>query len=217
MFPNTIHNITQLGDASIILSFFCIFILYAPKILESLVSSSLVSLIFSSVLKNIFLVPRPAMVFDNNSFIIVGKTAVGYASLPSGHAITVFATLTILMLALMPVKLHCKISWVLFIMSIGLCIVFTRVGVGAHYPLDVIVGSILGYIAALTGIIITKKWNPWTWITNKKYYHIVIVLLTILASTLLYKILTINLIIFYFSLVSLITILIIIIKIYVKK
>lgn len=216
-FPNAIYNITQLGDASIIFSFLGIFILYAPKIVETLLSTSLVSLIFSFVLKNIFLIPRPATVFDNNSFIIVGKTAVGCASLPSGHSITVFATLTILMFAIMPVKLHWKISWVLFIITIGLCIAFTRVGVGAHYPLDVIVGSILGYIAALIGIIITKKWNPWTWITNKEYYPIVIVLLTVLAITLLYKIVIINLMIFYVSLVSLIAILIIITYTYVKK
>src|ERR1700712_3611912 len=49
-FPNTIYNITQLGDASIILSFLSIFIVYAPKIWESLISASLVSLLFSSLL-----------------------------------------------------------------------------------------------------------------------------------------------------------------------
>src|SRR5258708_6083364 len=59
-FPNVIYNITQLGDASIFLSFLSIFIVYAPKIWESLISASLISLIFSGLLKNIFLVPRPA-------------------------------------------------------------------------------------------------------------------------------------------------------------
>ncbi|WP_130736085.1 phosphatase PAP2 family protein [Flavobacterium sp. J27] len=216
-FPNTIYNITQLGDASIILSFLGVFILYAPKIVESLLSASLVSLIFSCILKNIFLVPRPAMMFDNNSFVIIGKTAVGCASLPSGHSITVFATLTILLFAFMPIKLLSKIIWFFFIILIGLSIVFTRVGVGAHYPLDVVVGGILGYLAALIGIFFTKNFSPWTWITHKKYYPIIIVLLSVLAITLIYKIVTKNLIIFYVSLISLVVTLIIITSIYVKK
>ena len=48
-YPTIEYNLTQLGDASILLSFLTIFILYAPKIWESLLSASLVSLVFSTV------------------------------------------------------------------------------------------------------------------------------------------------------------------------
>jgi len=202
-FPNIIYNITQLGDASIFLSFLSIFIVYAPKIWESLISASLVSLIFSSLLKNIFLVPRPAVVFDNNSFVIIGKTAVGHASLPSGHSITVFTTLTVLLFAFMPEKLKYKILWVFFTIIAGLIIVFTRVGVGAHYPLDVITGSIIGYISGLIGIFINQKFKIWTWISNKKYYPIFILLMLICCVSLIIKIIDENLIIYYLALISL--------------
>jgi membrane-associated phospholipid phosphatase len=202
-FPNIIYNITQIGDASIFLSFLSIFILYAPKIWESLISASLVSLIFSRVLKYIFLVPRPAVVFDNNSFVIIGKTAVGHASLPSGHSITVFTTLTILLFAFMPEKLPYKILWVLFTIITGLIIAFTRVGVGAHYPLDVIIGSIIGYISGLTGIFISRKYKIWAWINNKKYYPIFILLMLICGISLISQIINENLIIFYLALISL--------------
>ena len=202
-FPNIIYNITQLGDASIFLSFLSIFIVYAPKIWESLISASLVSLIFSSSLKNIFLVPRPAVVFDNNSFVIIGKTAVGHASLPSGHSITVFTTLTVLLFAFMPEKLKFKILWVFFTIIAGLIIVFTRVGVGAHYPLDVITGSIIGYISGLIGIFINQKFKIWTWISNKKYYPIFILLMLICCVSLIIKIIDENLIIYYLALISL--------------
>jgi membrane-associated phospholipid phosphatase len=203
-FPNIIYNITQLGDASIFLSFLSIFIVYAPKIWESLISASLVSIIFSSVLKNIFLVPRPAVVFDNNSFIIIGKTAVGHASLPSGHSITVFTTLTILLFAFMPEKLTHKILWILFTIITGLIIAFTRVGVGAHYPLDVIIGSIIGYISGLTGIFISRKYKIWAWVNNKKYYPIFILLMLICCISLISQIINENLIIFYLALISLV-------------
>jgi membrane-associated phospholipid phosphatase len=203
-FPDVIYNITQLGDASIILSVLSIFILYAPKIWESLISASLASLIFSVGLKNIFRVPRPAVVFDNNCFVIIGKTAVGHASLPSGHSITVFTTFTVLLFAFMPEKLPCKILWVLFTIITGLMIAFTRVGVGAHYPLDVIIGSIIGYISGLAGIFISREYKIWAWVNNKKYYPVFILLILACCVSLICQIIDKNLAIFYLVLIGLI-------------
>lgn len=216
-FPNTLHNLTQFGDALIFLSCLSIFIVYAPKIWESLLSASLVSAIFSYLLKRMFLVPRPPAVFDENSFFIIGKKLSGSFSLPSGHSITVFTTLTVLLFAFMPKKLNYKILWISFILIIGLILVFTRVGVGAHYPLDVIVGSIIGYISGLTGIFISQKYKIWAWINNKKYYPIFIVLFLFCCVIMVIKIIDENLIVFYFSLISLIITLYKFIKIYVSQ
>lgn len=216
-YPNIEYNLTQLGDASILLSFLTIFILYAPKIWESLLSASLVSLIFSTVLKNLFLVPRPSEVFDNTSFVIIGKKAVGFASLPSGHSITVFTTLTVLLFAFMPEKLKYKILWVFSIIIIGLIIVFSRVAVGAHHPLDVIIGSIIGYVSGLTGIFISQKYKIWEWINNKKYYPIFILLILICGASLITKIINENLILFYLALISLFISFYKITYVYVKK
>jgi membrane-associated phospholipid phosphatase len=203
-FPNIIYNITQLGDASIILSFLSIFILYAPKIWESLISASLASLIFSVGLKSIFCVPRPAAVFDNNCFVIIGNTAVGHASLPSGHSITVFTTFTVLLFAFMPKQLSYKVLWVIFTIITGLIIAFTRVGVGAHYPLDVIIGSIFGYISGLAGVFIGRKYKIWAWVNNTKYYPIFILLILACCVSLIDRIIGKDLIIFYLALIGLI-------------
>jgi membrane-associated phospholipid phosphatase len=202
-FPAILYNVTQIGDATIFLSFLSIFIVYAPKIWEALLSASVVSLILSSILKNIFSVPRPAVVFDNSSFVIIGQTAVGHASLPSGHSITVFTTLTVLLFALMPEKLKYKILWFFFIICAGLIIAFTRVGVGAHFPLDVIIGSIVGYISGLIGIFISQKFKIWSWVGIKKYYPIFFVLMLVCAVSLVYGIINENLLIFYLALISL--------------
>jgi len=216
-FPNTIYNLTQFGDALIFLSFLSIFIVYVPKIWEALLSASLVSALFSNLLKNLFSVPRPAASFDNNSFVIIGKTLSGHNSLPSGHAITIFTILSVLLLGFMPKKLNFKILWCLFISILGLLVAFTRVGVGAHFPLDVIIGSIVGYLSGVLGILISQKYTIWTWINNKKYYPIFIVLLLICAVTLISKIGSENLIIFYLSFLSLVVSLYKIIAVYVKK
>ncbi len=216
-FPTIEYNLTQLGDASILLSFLTIFILYAPKIWESLLSASLFSLLFSTVLKNLFLVPRPSEVYDNSSFFIVGKTAVGFASLPSGHSITVFTTLTVLLFGFMPKNLNSKLLWIVSLLCVGLLIVVSRVGVGAHHPLDVITGSIIGYISGLLGIFTNQKYNIWKWVNDKRYYPIFILLMLVCGVSLLLKIGVENIIIYYLALISLVVSLYKISYAYIKK
>lgn len=215
--PNLQHNLTQLGDALIILSLMTIFIIYIPKIWEALLSASLLSLLFSRSLKEFFDIPRPATIYDNDTFSIIGKTAVGFSSFPSGHSITIFTTLTILLFAFMPKSLIKRILWIFFIIGLGLILAFTRVGVGAHHPLDVVMGSAIGYIAGVLGIIIAQKYTIWSWITNKKYYPFFILLFLICVIILIIKILNEPLIIYYISLSNLIISLYLITKIYVKE
>ncbi len=72
-YPSLMINLTQFGNALVFLSCLSIFIIYAPKLWEALISASLVSLLFSKGLKNLFSVPRPAAMFDVDTFIIVGE------------------------------------------------------------------------------------------------------------------------------------------------
>ena len=216
-FPNTIYNLTQIGDALIFLSLLSVLLLKAPKLWEALLSASIVSAIFSNVFKNLFAVPRPAAYFNTKSFTIIGQTLTGHNSLPSGHSITVFTILTVLLFSFMPKKILSKILWTIFIISVGLLIVFTRVGLGAHFPLDVITGSCLGGISGLAGIFITRNYKAWSWIGNKKFFPVFIILFLVCGIIIINKIRLENLIIFYFSLINLIVSLYQITYAYIKK
>ncbi|MEN2489323.1 phosphatase PAP2 family protein [Flavobacterium sp. B11] len=216
-YPKLEYNLTQFGDAMIFLSFLSSLFVFAPKVWESLLSGLLVSLIFSCVLKKAFAVPRPAAVFNNNSFYIVGKAVCGHNSLPSGHSITIFTILSVLLYGFMPKKLSYKFIWSFFIVIMGLILIFTRVGVGAHYPIDVITGGIIGYIAGLSGIFINRKYKIWTWINDKKYYPIFMLLFLGCCISLICRILSENLLIFYYALICVAVSLFLIIYIYVKK
>lgn len=216
-FPSLIYNTTQIGDALIFLSFLTLFIYYAPKIWESLISSLIISVLFSTTLKEFFKIPRPAAAFDNSTFVIIGKTLSGYSSLPSGHSITVFTIITLLLFAFMPEKWNYKVIWCLLLIFIGVLIAFTRVGVGAHYPLDVVIGSIVGYISGVSGILINERYKFSSWISDIKYYPIFIFILLVCSIILITKILNENLIIFYLSFISLIISLFKIIYVYTKK
>jgi len=216
-YPSIQNNLTRLGNALIILSFLSIFVIRAPKIWECLASSLFISLIICFILKNMFAVPRPAAIYDHGSFTTIGKVLTGHNSTPSGHSLTVFAVLTVLLFAFMPKKQVYQILWSGLILIIGLAVVFTRVGVGAHHPLDVILGSALGFIIGVTGILINQKYNIWIWINNKKYYPFFIFSFLMCSVTMVFKIIDENLFIFYLSLICLIVSLYKITTLYVKK
>lgn len=216
-FPVIVANLTEFGNEVVLLSFLSIFLIRVPKIWECFLSASLVSCIFSISLKRIFGMPRPSMVFENDSFVIIGKKLTGYSSLPSGHSITVFTLLTVLLYAFMPKRLNYKILWFIFMIGAGLVLILTRVGVGAHYPLDTIIGATIGYISGLLGIFINEKYKIWTWISNKKYYPIFMLLFLVCCVCLTSRALTEGLIIFYLSLITLTISLFKIINVYVKK
>lgn len=137
--------------------------------------------------------------------------------MPSGHSITIFTILTVLLFSFMPKKLKLKIPWIFLIITTGLIIAFTRVGVGAHHPIDVILGSIIGYISGLLGIFISQKYRIWNWINNKKYYPIFILLFLICCVSLIFRIINENLVIFYLAFISLAVSLYKITAVYVKK
>jgi len=216
-FPSLMLNLTQLGDALIFLSFLTLLIIYAPKFWESLISASIVSAILSKFLKVLFSVPRPAAILDNETFIIIGKKLVGHSSLPSGHSITTFTIITVLMYAFMPKKISSKVAWIILLIGLGFIIISTRVGVGAHFPLDVIIGGIIGYISGLIGIFISKNDKLWAWIGNPKYYPFFIILFMVCCVVLGIKIYKENLLIYYLSMISLIVSLYKIIYVYIKK
>ncbi|MCB0464901.1 MAG: phosphatase PAP2 family protein [Aequorivita sp.] len=216
-YPNLQFNLTQLGDALILYPLVIIFLFYAPRLWQALLTSSIITLIVSAVLKNIFAVPRPAAMFDNDSFVIVGKTLSGHTSLPSGHSMTAIMTITILLYAFMPKKNFHKIAWSLLLLALGLLITFSRVGVGAHYPFDVIIGGTIGYLAAIIGIKLNKNVGWLNWIKNKRFYPIFMLILLIWAFLIVKKIVALNLPIFYLSLLSLVITFFIITNAYVKR
>ena len=202
-FPHLEYNLTQLGDVIILLPFVAIFIHYAPKLWEAIITSSILSLITSAVLKKIFSVPRPAAVFDNDSFMIIGKTLKGNTSLPSGHSMTSFIVITLLLFAFMPKKKGHQLFFIFFILTGGFIITFSRVGVGAHYPLDVIIGSIIGYVLAIIGIQLSKRLNWLSKLKNKYQNIILIVIILTWIILVIQKIIMKNLLIAYLALIPL--------------
>ena len=215
--PQLMYNLTQLGDAIVILSFVSIFVIYAPRIWESIISASLISALMCSPFKWLFKVQRPAAGLENDSFFIVGKAYFGSNSLPSGHAITACTVLTVIMIATMPKNIVLKIVWGIAFMVLAIIISLTRVAVGAHYILDVVVGGIIGCIAGLLGIISSQYCKIWTWIKIKRHYFLLLTLFVAWFMTVVFKMLHEHLIIYYIALSILLMTILLMTRIYVKK
>uniref|UniRef100_UPI003FA28B49 phosphatase PAP2 family protein n=1 Tax=Tenacibaculum maritimum TaxID=107401 RepID=UPI003FA28B49 len=216
-FSDTAFNTTQLGDVLISFPLLTIFIIYAPKLWEALFTASLLLLVISASFKKIFSIPRPAAVFDHDSFVILGETLTGSTSFPSGHSIATFVVITVLLFAFMPQKNSTKLLWSISLIALGLFIASSRVAVGAHYPFDVVVGSILGYMIAIIGIKLNAKINGFIWIKNRRYYPFFMLIFIILMFLIGHKIIKNNIPIYYISFLSLIISLYTITSSYVKK
>lgn len=215
--PDLQHNLTQMGDAFVVLSLLSIFIIYTPKLWEALIPASLISLIFAQSLKHIFDVPRPATILDLSSFHIIGEPHIGYSSFPSGHSITIFTIMSVMALAYLPKSLINKILCIIATLILGLFLALTRVGVGAHYPIDVLTGATLGYLSGILGIVLSQKYRFWAWISAPKYQPIFMVLFLGCILFFFKKISEENLPIFYLPLLSLIFSLYLMTKNYVQN
>ncbi len=216
-YPNLAYNVTYLGDARVMFPFIFIFLFVAPKLWEALLTSSILTLITSAILKHILAVPRPAAVMDMDTFTIMGRPNILHTSLPSGHAMTAFMIITILLFAFMPKKMVHRIYWTLFLITIACIIGLSRVAVGAHYPGDVLFGACLGFIIAVIGINLNRNISWLYWMKLKKYYPIIFLILMYWFYLILMKTVKHNIPIFYFSLIALMFTFFSITKEYVKK
>ena len=95
--------------------------------------SAFIAWLTTAFLKIVFASPRPFELYQNIEPLFVFG---GGDSFPSGHA-TIFAALTMMVFIL-----HKKAGWVLAILTFLISI--SRVAAGIHFPLDVIVGWIIG-------------------------------------------------------------------------
>lgn len=108
----------------------------------------------SQSLKDIVGALRPASVLPAESLRILGEK-LSYRSFPSGHTITAFSGMCIL-LPIIPV------SWRWGALTLAASIGFSRIGVGAHWPIDVAAGAFLGIVSGMMG------WRMAFWLQKKR-------------------------------------------------
>jgi undecaprenyl-diphosphatase len=110
-------------------------------------------------------IARPAAVLSPEAFYLIGHK-LELVSTPSGHTVTAFAVATLLIQGL---RLR---GWKsVIVLSFATAVALSRIAVGAHWPLDVVLGSALGVLCAYLSLTVTKTSYFSTKVTEKLFYQ----------------------------------------------
>ncbi len=155
---------TNLGHALFLIPALWLLLVINPPVKSKkhavifLLSSLAICGIINSSIKSAVKRPRPVLYFSRqtegetpttNQVHVVGP-AHKYRSFPSGHTNTAFAAATALIL------LYGAGAWFAYLGA--LCVAYSRVYLGVHFPFDTLVGAIL---AVITTILLYRIYNRW--------------------------------------------------------
>jgi membrane-associated phospholipid phosphatase len=124
-----------------------------PQWLSAAMLAVLPASFYSLSLKRLFDATRPAGQLDLASFQIIGEKLVSH-SFPSGHTITAFAVAGAVWGAGLSLRGWQRAVLVLAAAAVG----FSRIAVGAHWPMDVLMGAAGGWLSGMLGAWAVRQW-----------------------------------------------------------
>ncbi|HKJ87416.1 MAG TPA: phosphatase PAP2 family protein, partial [Gammaproteobacteria bacterium] len=104
--------------------------------------------LLSGVVKDLVARPRPCDALEGVRMLV---GCGGAFSFPSAHASNIFA-------AMVPLAVRVKRAWPAFI-ALAFTVAYSRVYVGAHYPSDVLAGTVLGTAVAVGFLLLEKRYG----------------------------------------------------------
>lgn len=145
------ETLTTLGDGRVQLALMLPFCLRYPRVFWALVVGALLAGAMSRGFKVWFDLPRPAAVLDSSQITIIGARLTAH-SFPSGHTVSAFSFI-VAWLALL--------GWwrALPIVIVAALAAFSRIAVGAHWPVDVLAGAVIGLAGGWLGLRLTRHFH----------------------------------------------------------
>jgi len=142
--------ITRIGEFVVIGPVLILFFLLQPKekrntaFFVTLVLCNVVPILVNTILKNIYLEPRPMKLFENAEWFhyVAGQPLQYHRSFPSGHTCGVFTFATFLTLNLSNKYKY----WSIVLFLIALLTGYSRIYLSQHFFQDVFAGSMIGTI-----------------------------------------------------------------------
>ena len=150
---------TLLGDTMVLLCLMAPLLWFRSSWVYGLICAIPLGGFFSMVFKNMFNAPRPGDVLPLHAFHAVLPTLSGH-SFPSGHSITAFAFAAVIWSSLReePNDFF-KRSVQSLTLAIAIGIAYSRIALGVHWPLDVLAGACMGWLAGLSGAMLVRRYS----------------------------------------------------------
>jgi membrane-associated phospholipid phosphatase len=127
-------------------------LLLSPRLLSAGIFGGAISGLASSTLKNFFDLPRPSGLLEDGSFHRIGEPLL-FKALPSGHTLTAFAIASAIYFA----SSKDKRSHLLALFGLAAFVGLSRIGVGAHWLIDVLAGSGVGLWCGMFGALLASR------------------------------------------------------------
>ncbi len=143
-------NITLFGDAGIAAVVLLPLLGRRTDIIWAAIIAGFITAIAVNLGKNYFELLRPPAVLDAGVFHQLGNLF-SVKSFPSGHTAAAFSVAGVVVLSIS--QTHIKIIVLLCAVMVGL----SRVAVGAHWPMDVFAGAIVGWLPSVIGVMLASK------------------------------------------------------------
>jgi membrane-associated phospholipid phosphatase len=155
VFLDLVFNVfTFLGNGFFAIALALIFI-FNNKTFQigiSILYAFFLSGILAQLIKTIVEAPRPKEVIDSSLYnFFTNDVRVGFNSFPSGHATTIFTIITILCVMYASKKIQIPLFIVAALSG------YSRVYLGHHFLIDVIVGAILGTLIGIHAVYLFQK------------------------------------------------------------
>jgi membrane-associated phospholipid phosphatase len=154
--PALLSCITILGHGLSAVMLLSPTLLRAPQFLLAGLCGTPVALLLSRLPKALIDSPRPAAVLEPTVIHVNGMQLAGHNSFPSGHAITAFLVVGVLLAAQGPLRPRLPVA--VAIVLGGFAVALSRIAVGAHWPSDVLAGTGLGLLAGWAGARAQQRW-----------------------------------------------------------
>ncbi len=142
-------NVTLFGDAGMVLVLALPFVGRRPDLIGSGLLAGVIAAVVVNAAKEFFLIDRPPAVLAVEQFHQLGNRF-GGTSFPSGHTAAIFVFAGIF--ALLPFPNRLRVGVLLFAALVGI----SRIAVGAHWPMDVTAGLVVGWASAFVGVQLVK-------------------------------------------------------------